>query len=94
MRPKVRCPNCKRADLLVREIGTVHMTFHQCADGLLRRVYEGDPVPETMRVEAECRGCGHEWKVRGTAVLENKSQNPDRRDRHLSAEACRIQEFD
>ena len=59
----IQCPKCRGKDVQLTIIGFSRITFHQCDDGHMRRVWGEGDSQEKEDMSALC-ACGHRWTPR------------------------------
>lgn len=64
VKSNAKCPKCQSNNLLLIEVWKDHEITWEQKDGIFDRrdgnIEPGDPY----KVEAECRNCGHKWRIR------------------------------
>lgn len=71
VKSKLKCPKCKGNSLVLTEIWTSHLIEWTQTNGMFDRndgvLNEGEP----KEVEARCKTCAHNWKVRKAKQIDD-----------------------
>ena len=71
---KIKCPKCKKSELVLSELWMNHSVRFIYDNGEI--IVDGNLEPgDPYRVEAFCENCGHSWKLRNVTQVTDIIKN-------------------